>query len=222
MTASAMTRWRILIAVSLVLVLVGALPAGAGTGGAASDELRPAIDKVLRVLDDPALRGEAKTSERRAALRGVMENAIDFPEAARRALAAHWRMRSEAEREEFIGIFKDLVTYSYIRLMEPYAGETVQIVGESPTNGTATVLTRIQRRQGEPVPIDYRMHVRGTRWLIYDVLVEGVSLVGNYRVQFHTIIQTSSYEELVRRMRARVAELRPTPAAGIRTLPPRG
>ena len=66
------------------------------------------------------------------------------------------------------------------------------------------------------------MHVRGTRWLIYDVLVEGVSLVGNYRVQFHTIIQTSSYEELVRRMRARVAELRPTPAAGIRTLPPRG
>jgi phospholipid transport system substrate-binding protein len=216
-----MTRRKTLIAVSLVLALVGALPDGAGAGGA-TDELWPAIDKVLRIIDDPALKGEAKTHERRAALRGVMESAIDFPEAARRALAAHWRTRTEAEREEFVGLFKDLVTYSYIRVMEPYAGETVQIVGESPANGTATVLTRIQRRQGEPVPIDYRMHVRGTRWLIYDVLVEGVSLVANYRGQFSSIIQTSSYEELVRRMRARVAELRPTPAAGIRTLPPRG
>jgi phospholipid transport system substrate-binding protein len=221
MMASSMTRWKILIAASLVLALVGVLQAGAGTGGA-TDELRPAIDKVLQILGDPALKGEAKTTERRAALRHVMEGAIDFSEAARRALAAHWRTRSPIEREEFIGLFKDLVTHSYIRVMEPYAGETVQIVGESPTNGTATVLTRIERRQGEPVPIDYRMHVRGTRWLIYDVLVEGVSLVGNYRVQFNTIVQTSSYEELVRRMRARVAELYPTPAAGIRTLPPRG
>jgi phospholipid transport system substrate-binding protein len=204
------------------LALVGVLPAGVDAGGGATDELRPAIDKVLRILDDPALKSEAKTIERRAALCGVMETAIDFPEAARRALAAHWRTRTDAEREEFIRLFKDLVTYSYIRLMEPYAGETVQIVGESLTDGTATVLTRIQRRHGEPVPIDYRMHVRSTRWLIYDVLTEGVSLVGNYRVQFATIIQTSSYEDLVRRMRARVAELRPTPAAGIRTLPPRG
>jgi len=211
---------KTVIAAWLVVALVGVLPAGAGAGGA-TDELRPAIDKVLRILDDPALKGEAKTHERRAALRGVMESAIDFPEASRRALAAHWRARTEAEREEFVGIFKDLVTYSYIRLMEPYAGETVQIAGESPVNGT-TVLTRIQRRQGEPVPIDYRMHVRASRWLICDVLMEGVSLVGNYRAQFHSIIQTSSYEELVRRMRARVAELRPTRAAGIRTLPPRG
>ena len=128
-------RRKTLIAASLVLALVGALPDRAGAGGA-TDELRPAIDKVLRILDDPALKGEAKTRERRAALRSVMESAIDFPEAARRALAAHWRARTEAEREEFVGLFKDLVTYSYIRLMEPYAGETVQIVGESPRHST--------------------------------------------------------------------------------------
>jgi phospholipid transport system substrate-binding protein len=216
-----MARRKTLVTVSLVLALVGALPDGAGAG-AATDELRPAIDKVLRILDDPTLKGEAKTSERRAALRGVMGSAIDFPEATRRALAVHWRTRTEAEREELVGLFKDLVTYSYIRLMEPSAGETVQIVGESQTDGTTTVLTRIQRRQGEPVPVDYRMHVRGTRWLIYDVVVEGVSLVANYRVQFNTIIQTSSYEELVRRMRARVAALSQAPTAGIGTALPRG
>jgi phospholipid transport system substrate-binding protein len=212
---------RTAIAAALLLALVGGLFDVAAAGGA-TDELRPAIDKVLRILDDPALKGEAKTRERRTALRGVMEGAIDFPEAARRALAVHWRTRTEAEREEFVGLFKDLVTYSYIRLMEPYAGETVQIVGESPTNGTTTVLTRIQRRQGEPIPIDYRMHVPATRWLIYDVVVEGVSLVANYRVQFNTIVQTSSYGELVRRMRARVAALGQEPAAGIEMPPRRG
>jgi phospholipid transport system substrate-binding protein len=106
--------------------------------------------------------------------------------------------------------------------MEPYAGETVQIVGESQTNGTTTVVTRIQRRQREPIPLDYRMHLAGTRWLIYDVVVEGVSLVANYRVQFNTIVQTSSYGELVRRMRARVAALGQEPAAGIEMPPRRG
>ena len=151
-----------------------------------------------------------------------MVNAIDFPEAARRALALHWRVRTDTEREEFVTLFSNLITHSYIRLMEPYAGETVQIVGESPSEGTTTVLTRIHRRQGEPVPVDYRMHRRGTRWLVYDVIVEGVSLVANYRGQFNTIIQTSSYEELVRRIRARVAELDQAPAAAVRTLPPRG
>lgn len=212
---------KALIVTVAVVALTGAPPAGAGAGGA-TDELRPAIDKVVRILDDPALRGEARTSERRAALGSVLASAIDFPEAARRALATHWRQRTDAEREEFTGLFKDLVTYSYIRLMEPYAGETVQIVGESQTDSMTTVLTRIQRRHGDPVPVDYRMHLRGTRWLIYDVVVEGVSLVGNYRVQFNTIIQTGSYGELVHRMRARLAELRQAPAASIRTLPPRG
>jgi phospholipid transport system substrate-binding protein len=206
------------LAASLVLILAAAGPAPARAAGA-TDELRPAIDKVLRILADPELKGEARTRERRAALRGVMENAIDFPESARRALALHWRVRTEAEREEFVTLFRDLVTFFYIRLMEPYSGETVQIAGESQAEGATTVLTRILRRHGEPVPVDYRMHLRGTRWLIYDVVVEGVSLVANYRVQFNSIIHTSSYEELVRRIRARVAEQDQTPSAAIRILP---
>jgi phospholipid transport system substrate-binding protein len=211
-------RRTILMTAALAIAFVCAPWDGAGAGSAA-DELRPAIDKVLRILDDPAMKGELRTRERRAALRTVMESAIDFPEAARRALAMHWRPRTEAEREEFTGLFKDLVTYSYIRMMEPYAGEKVQFGGESESDGTTTVLTRIHRRQGEPVPVDYRMHLRGMRWLVYDVVAEGVSLVANYRVQFNSIIQTSSYGELVRRIRARVAELSQAPAASIKAVP---
>jgi phospholipid transport system substrate-binding protein len=208
----------------MVLLLLFALVAAAApawAGGAAHD-LRSAIDKVVKILADPELKGDARTPGRHAALRAAMANAIDFPEAARRALALHWRARSDAEREEFVALFKELVTYSYIRLMEPYAGETVQIVGESRVDGITTVTTRVHRRQGEPVPVDYRMHGRDGRWLIYDVLVEGVSLIGNYRVQFNTIIQTSSYDELIRRIRVRVNELNQAPAVAARILLPRG
>jgi phospholipid transport system substrate-binding protein len=219
--APVMSCRKVLIVMAVMAALAGALPAGAGASGA-SDALFPAIDKVVRILDDPLLKGEARTIERRAALDRVMETAVDFPEAARRALAANWRARTDAEREEFTALFKGLVTSSYIRVMESYGGETVQIVGESQTDGVTTVLTRIQRRQGEPVPVDYRVHLLGNRWLIYDVLVDGVSLVGNYRAQFHTIIHTASYAELVRRMRARLAEVRQAPAASIRAMPPRG
>ena len=203
---------------SLALLLMAVWPE-VGSAAGAVDELRPTVDKVSRILADPELKGEERTRERRTALRAMMENAIDFPEAARRALALHWRTRTDVEREEFVALFKNLVIHSYVRLMEPYAGETVQIAGESSSEGMTTVLTRVHRRQGEPVPVDYRMHVRGTRWLIDDVILEGVSLVGNYRGQFNTIIQTSSYDELVRRIRARVAELDHTPAAAIRTVP---
>jgi phospholipid transport system substrate-binding protein len=211
-----------LIAAALVLSGLAGWTHLASASGAV-DELRLATDKVLSILADADLKGEARAGARHAALRGVMENAIDFPKAARRALALHWRARTDAEREEFVALFKDLVTYSYIRLMETYTGVTVRIAGEPQAEGeTITIVTRIHHRRGDPVPVDYRMHLRGTRWLIDDVVVSGVSLVGNYRVQFNTIIQTTSFEELIRRMRARVMELNQPPAAAARVVAPRG
>jgi phospholipid transport system substrate-binding protein len=202
-----------------LLLLVGAAP-GPVAAGPATDALRPAIDRVRRILDDPALKGPARTPERRAALRTSLDGVIDFPEASRRALAVHWRNRTETERAEFTGLFKELVTYSYILKVEPYAGETVVFIGESEQDGTTTVLTRVQTRQGA-VPVDYRMHLADGRWLVYDVLVEGVSLVGNYRAQFNTIIQTSSFAELIRRMKVRVNELSTAPADAAAVTPRR-
>jgi phospholipid transport system substrate-binding protein len=134
-----------------------------------------------------------------------MERVIDFPDAARRALGVHWRARTEAERREFIALFEDIVTYSYIVNLEAYGGETVVFLGESADDGAVTVLTKIENRRGVVTPVAYRTHERDAHWLVYDVLVEGVSLVGNYRAQFSSIIQTSSYAELVRRLRARAA-----------------
>jgi len=203
-------RWIGLGAVALALV---AAPPGRATAGLPTETLRPAMDQVLRILNDATLKGAARAPERRAALRAVMDTVIDFPDAARRALSVHWPARTEAERGEFVTLFKELVTYSYIVTMEAYAGQTIVFVGEAEHDGITTVFTKVQGRQGSPVPVEYRMHQRGPRWLLYDVIVEGVSLVANYRAQFNTVVRTSSYEELVRRIRARVAELTGPPSA---------
>jgi phospholipid transport system substrate-binding protein len=204
----------------IVLGVLAAAP-GRAPAGAATEILRPAVDRVLHILADPALKGAEHTAERRQALQAVMAGVIDFPDAARRALGVHWQERTDAERDEFIALFKELVTYSYIVTMEGYASQSVAFVSEMESEGIATVLTKIQDRQGQPVPIEYRMHQRDTRWLVYDVLVEGVSLVGNYRTQFNSIIRTTSYPELIHRMRTRVGELKggASPVALTRPLP---
>ncbi len=203
-----------------VALVAAALIAGVGAGPV-TEQLRQSIDKVTSILADPALAGAAMTVPRRAALRQVMDEAIDFPEAAKRALGTHWPSRTEAERREFVGLFKELVEYSYIIRIEPYAGETVAYVGESVEDDQATVRTKIRPRQGQDLDVDYRLHRHGDRWLVYDVLINGVSLVANYRTQFNTIIQTSSYTDLLSRIRTRLRELSAPPRAAARPEPKR-
>jgi phospholipid transport system substrate-binding protein len=202
------------VVLGLVAVLAAVSPrAGAGE---ATDQLRPAVDRILGILDDPRLMGPAMTAERRAAIRSVLDGVVDYPDAARRALGPYWRERSESERTEFVALFRELVTYSYVTRMELYAGEKVVYLAESADDGSATVRTKIVSQKRPDLPVDYRMHRADGRWLVYDVLVEGPSLVANYRAQFHTIIQTSSYAELVRRIKSRLVELAAPPAAAMR------
>ena len=101
--------------------------------------------------------------------------------------------------------FAPLVQYSaaYIAKIEQYSGEKVTYAGDSVSAGAATVKTRFTTSKGADVPIDYRMLAKGDRWLVYDVNIEGISLIGNYRTQFNKIIQTSSYQDLVTKMKTR-------------------
>lgn len=193
-------RWsfRLVVAGTLVLVLLGHRNAIAGVP---SDQLRDAINQVLRVLDDPDLRKETKARERRLAIRTIANGVFDFEEMTKRALARHWQARTPEERQEIIGLFGDLLERAYISKIELYRGETVRYGGESVEDDQTTVRTKILTKQGTEVPVDYRMHRRDDRWLIYDVLIEGISLVANYRAQFDKIIQTSSYRALVTRLK---------------------
>ena len=180
-----------------------ALMAGPATAGEPTDQLKPEIDRVIKVLEDPALKGEGKIAARRQALRAITDTVFDWYEMSRRALGAHWQARSEAERTEFVGLFRDLIEHSYASKIESYSGERVAFSGDTVEGDQATVRTRLTTTKGQEVPVDYRMLRRDGRWRIYDVGVEGVSLVGNYRTQFNQIIRTSSYEELIKKLKSR-------------------
>jgi phospholipid transport system substrate-binding protein len=197
-----MSPTRIVLAVALVLLaLWGAAHVSADS---VTDRLRPEIERVIQTLEDPALKTPARAAERRQALRDITGEIFDWAEMARRALGRHWDARSEAERAEFVGLFRDLIERAYVGKIEKYRGEKIVFAGETVEGEQAIVRTRVDMRQGE-VAIDYRLGAQGDRWLIYDVLVDGVSIAANYRAQFDSFLMKSSYGDLVRRMRARVS-----------------
>jgi phospholipid transport system substrate-binding protein len=194
-------------AIVLAGVLVVGLSSAPAAAGVPTDQLKGAVERVLKTLDDPALKGDARLGDRRVAVRKIANEIFDFSEIAKRSMARHWQPLSEAQRTEFIGLFADLLERSYISKIETYGGEKIQYTAERADGEFATVSTRIVTKNGTEVPVDYRMIKRADRWLVYDVSIEGVSLVSNYRTQFNKIIQTTSYNELVSKLRNKQDEL---------------
>ncbi|HZP35260.1 MAG TPA: ABC transporter substrate-binding protein [Methylomirabilota bacterium] len=154
---------------------------------------------MVKTLDDPSL----DQAQRRNAIRAIALEAFDVAEAARRALGPHWAKRTPAERQEFIGLFQGMLERGYLSRIGEYGGERVQYVGERVDGDQATVRAVIVTQKGTQVPVEARVLSRDGRWKMYDVLIENVSLVASYRSQFDRVIRTSSYEELVRRLRAK-------------------
>jgi phospholipid transport system substrate-binding protein len=188
------------------IVSVGAILISVVQGaqaGAPTEELRGHVDQVIKILQRPDLQGEGKAVEQRTAVRKVANDIFDFQETAKRSLGRHWQERTPAEREEFTRLFADLVERAYIGKIDRYSGENVSYVGESVEADQATVRTKILTKQGSQVPVDYRVFRQGGHWRVYDVIIEGVSLTANYRTQFNKIIQTSSFEDLVAKLKAK-------------------
>jgi phospholipid transport system substrate-binding protein len=179
----------------------------AAHAGIPTDQVRGATDQVLKILQDSALKSPDKTAERRKQLRAVVDQVFDWQETGKRALARHWQTLKPEQRQEFSALFADLVERSYVGKIEAYSGEKVAYVGDTIEGDQATVKTKLITKSGTEIPIDYRMQKEGDRWRVYDVLIEGVSLVGNYRTQFNKIIQQSGYDELAKKMKNKQDEL---------------
>jgi phospholipid transport system substrate-binding protein len=192
---------QIHLALTLPLLLVAlVVPALAGVP---TDQLKQRVDEVVRMLDDPSVKG--KPVERRAAVRKISEEIFDYQDTARRALGQHWTSRTPEERREFVQLFTDLLERAYFSRIDHYQGEKVRYGAETINGNEAVVKTTIVTRAGSEVPVDYRMHLADGRWLVYDVNIEGVSLVSNYRTQFNKIVQTESYQTLIQKLRAKDA-----------------
>jgi phospholipid transport system substrate-binding protein len=191
--------------VMLLLAATWLSAIGPATAGEATDLIRQTTDQVLKILEDPNLQGPDKQAERQDRLRKVADQAFDWQEMARRALAVHWRERTPQQQQEFVRLFRDLVERTYLNRLETATQEKqdMQYVGEQVDGSRAVVKTNVLTKRNQQVPIEYRLHRADGRWLIYDVLVEGISLINNYRSQFNRIISSSSYNELVQRMKSR-------------------
>jgi phospholipid transport system substrate-binding protein len=181
-------------------------------GGGAQPEVTPtqvvqtATEQVLQVVQDAELASPASQERRRVEVQRIADRLFDFQEMSRRALALHWRERSPQEQTEFVSVFKQLLGRAYLGKLENYAGEQIVYLGETVDGEFATVRSKIVTGRGAEIPVDYRLHLVGTRWAVYDVAVQGVSFVGNYRGQFDKIIRTSSFQGLMRDLKLKYTE----------------
>jgi phospholipid transport system substrate-binding protein len=199
-------RWTSSIGVVVLSLVLDTGASSAAVAGTPTEQLRGSIDKVLRLVGDPAIRGEP-IRERRAALRKIADEIVDWGETAKRSLGMHWRERTPAEREEFVRLFADLVERSYMSRIDLYDGERIGYAGDTIEGDQAIVRTRLVNKHGGEMAVNFKM-VRsdGERWKVYDVEVEGVSLVANYRTQFNSLLRRSTYPDVVRALRAKSSE----------------
>lgn len=187
-------------------VAVGLLLAGSVTAATSVESpteiVRSTINEVIRILDDPALKDQAKLMPRRRMLEEVIARRFDYEEMSKRALAANWTPLTAAQRAEFVELFKSFLSDRYAEKIEGYSGEQVSYLSERIDGHFAEVRTKLVSRKVE-IPMDYRLIEKAGKWHAYDIIVDGVSLVKNYRSQFASIIRSSSYDELARRLRER-------------------
>ncbi|MDE0355164.1 MAG: ABC transporter substrate-binding protein [Deltaproteobacteria bacterium] len=182
-----------------ILLVAGCLASTA----AAEDGPRHEIERALRlgvsILGDSKLREEAKLERLRAAVLPL----FDFPEMARRSLGAHWRRRTPEQRKEFTRLFTRLLERTYASRISAYNGQRMHFLGEEIDGRYAQVNTRIVDRAGRKFDVNYRVHrvSAPAGWRIYDIVIENISLVNNYRAQFNRVINRSSYESLVAKLR---------------------
>ena len=181
----------------LAVMLTALAVTGAAWAGAPTDEVRQYTDHVQKILEDPALR----SADKRAAVRKVATEIFDVNETARRALGTHWQARTPTERDEFVLLFADLLERTYISKIDLYRGERLRYISETIDGNFATVRAKVITTKGVEVPVEARMLKRGEHWLIYDIAIESVSLISNYRTQFDRIIRTASFQELVRKLK---------------------
>ena len=186
--------WRRVIPLIAVLVLA---PGPEAWAGAPTEQLRAYTDQVMKALENPALTASARLE----AVRTVAGEAFDVTETAKRALGLHWQQRTSAERGEFVQLFQELLERGYLSRIGEYGGEQIKYVSEKIDGDHAIVRALIVTKKGTQVPVESRLLRKADRWLIYDVLIENVSLIASYRSQFDRVIRTTSYGELVRRLK---------------------
>ncbi|HSQ50835.1 MAG TPA: ABC transporter substrate-binding protein [Nitrospiraceae bacterium] len=183
-----------------LLLLLGGVAVQPAVAGGATEAMKGTIDEVLKIVQDKELKQPGKAEERRQRLEQVIGDRFDYQEMSKRSLGTPWSKLSDKDKEEFVALFRTLLTNSYADKIESYSGEGVQYLNERTEKDYAEVRTKVLTGKVE-IPLDYRLLNKGADWRVYDVVVDGVSLVNNYRGQFSKILRTSTFADLVDQLR---------------------
>lgn len=183
-------------------VVANADPAAssAATADATSaiDQVRNTIDQVVKIVE--SLPGESNLSARRKQLRTLLDTRFDFEEMSKRSLGTYWKERTPAEQQEFVSLFSDLLAKTYLVRIEEVKSGMVRIKGENTDGTRATVKTSVQSK-GDTFPIDYKLINQKGNWRVYDVVIENIGLVSNYRNEFAGIIRKDGFAGLIQRLK---------------------
>lgn len=184
---------------TVLLVLCGPVSVSWAQGEGPRQEIERTLQKVTAVLES-----DLGQDDKVEGLRAVVAPLFDFSEMARRSLGRHWRRRTPEQREEFTRLFSRFLERTYAGRVTSYDAHRAHVVGERIDGRFAHVDTVIVDREGRRFDVDYRMHRSGSpgEWRIYDVVIEDISLVNNYRAQFNRVIDRESYESLVEKLRS--------------------
>jgi len=190
----------------IILLSIAALLTASHAFAAPIDDVKKTVDEVVRIVADK----ETKKNEqkRRQALKKTISVIFDYGEMAKRSLGKHWNERTAAEKKQFVDLFATLLENSYAGKIESYNNEKIVYLKETHENDHAEVKSKVVTAKRDEFTLDYRMLKQNDKWMVYDVIIEGVSLVSNYRSQFNRIISASGYGELVKKLQTKSSELK--------------
>ncbi len=170
-----------------------------------TEQFRPFIDKVTHVLADPELKKLPKKEQSQQVIKVVRER-FDFREMSKRVLGRHWRDLSDAQQTQFEELFTQLLQYAYVEKIDEYSGQKVEFTKQRIRGERAEVQTLLVDGK-RSIPVSYILKLQGNRWMAYDVVVEGVSLIRNYMEQFQQIITKDGYPQLVEQIKSKISQL---------------
>jgi phospholipid transport system substrate-binding protein len=172
-----------------------------------TDEVRRTVDEVVKIVTDKELKKAPNEQKRRSALKQAIGRIFDYGEMAKRSMGTHWKTLTPAQQKDFVGLFATLLENSYAGKIEAYKNEKIVYEKESLDGDHAEVKSRVITPKRDEYELGYRLLKEGGKWMVYDVVIEGVSLVSNYRTQFNKIINEKGYKELLKKMRTKSEEL---------------
>jgi phospholipid transport system substrate-binding protein len=172
--------------------------------GEPTDRIKVASDKIIAIISDPAMKAPDMKEKRDQMIMGIVEAIFNWEEFSRRALARNWAKRTDDEKKAFISLFSQLVERTYMAKANQYSGGKVEFLDEKIDGDYGNVSTKYITSAGVQIPVDYRVMKKDGAWCVYDVYIEGVSLVNNYRSQFTDILLKSSFDDLMKRLKEKV------------------